>query len=252
MAGRRRADGHRWWRHGLSPTPENGTRSTPFAFRSTCSRSGIVNVEVPLTAPVKAIPTRCWAWVACWLLTEGEPGACRRLVLHRDSLRGRAPQVLGCAFLANNSLMLPPGDRTALSRLPMGAPTRPWPCSSWPRRRRTWATTSSAMAGPRWPDERRLRSGRRPACRAPRTLIGKVPPLHRHLALDNIDLFNILCIPDATRAQPGHPNRADPNVDPNAVFNAAMNYCSVPRLSHCRPPPFVNTPDGAVDGKSLG
>jgi uncharacterized protein len=44
-------------------------------------------------------------------------------------------------------------------------------------------------------------------------------------ALEKVDLFNILCIPDATRANAGDPAKTDSTVDPNVIFSAALNYC---------------------------
>ncbi len=52
-------------------------------------------------------------------------------------------------------------------------------------------------------------------------------------ALDKVDLFNILCIPDATRARPGEPLR--PDLDPATIDNifikAAEYLRQAPRLS---------------------
>jgi phage tail sheath protein FI len=72
-------------------------------------------------------------------------------------------------------------------------------------------------------------------------------------ALQKVDLFNLLCIPDATRASPGDPNSLDTTVDPNAIFSAAITLCDSKRafLLIDSPPP-VNTVSGAVDWKSGG
>ena len=40
-------------------------------------------------------------------------------------------------------------------------------------------------------------------------------------ALRKVDLFNLLCIPDATRASAGNPSALDPAVDPNSIYSAA-------------------------------
>ena len=72
-------------------------------------------------------------------------------------------------------------------------------------------------------------------------------------ALDKVDLFNILCIPDATRAQPGDPTKsALPESDRNAVFSAAMTFCSNGRRAFVLidPPPEVDDVDSATDWKS--
>jgi phage tail sheath protein FI len=76
---------------------------------------------------------------------------------------------------------------------------------------------------------------------------GAIPPTGIY-ALDKVDIFNLLCIPDATRAAAGNPNALDTNVDPVAIFGAALTYCQ-----SCRafllvdPPPNVNTVDAAND-----
>ena len=56
-------------------------------------------------------------------------------------------------------------------------------------------------------------------------LIGD-PLVHTGIyALDKVDLFNLLSIPDATRAPPGDPSALDPTVDPNSIYGAAITYC---------------------------
>ncbi len=52
---------------------------------------------------------------------------------------------------------------------------------------------------------------------------GSIPPTGIY-ALESVDLFNLLCIPDATRAAPGNPATVDPNVDPESIFSAALTY----------------------------
>src|SRR5206468_29872 len=72
-------------------------------------------------------------------------------------------------------------------------------------------------------------------------------------ALDKIDLFNLLSIPDATRANPGNPAILDTAVDPNAIFNAAIALCDRRRaFLLIDPPPNVNTVAAAVDYKTSG
>jgi phage tail sheath protein FI len=84
-------------------------------------------------------------------------------------------------------------------------------------------------------------------------LIGDSAKFTGIFALDKIDLFNLLCIPEATRASASDPNKQDANVDPNAVYAAAMNYCLKRRaFLILDAPPNVNAPDGAVDWKSSG
>jgi phage tail sheath protein FI len=66
-------------------------------------------------------------------------------------------------------------------------------------------------------------------------------------ALDKIDLFNLLCIPDATRASAGNPNQLDSTVDYNAIFSAAMGKCLLRRaFLMLDPPPDVTDVDKAA------
>jgi hypothetical protein len=72
-------------------------------------------------------------------------------------------------------------------------------------------------------------------------------------ALQNLDQFNLLCIPDATRAVPGNPAVLDSSVDPNAIYSAAIALCDSKRaflLLDCLP--YVNTVSAAVDWKTSG
>jgi uncharacterized protein len=82
-------------------------------------------------------------------------------------------------------------------------------------------------------------------------LIGSEAAFPGIYALDKIDLFNILCIPDATRAKSGDPTKLYPNVDPNAIFGAAMAFCNKRRaFLLIDPPPEIDDVDSAVDWKS--
>jgi uncharacterized protein len=70
-------------------------------------------------------------------------------------------------------------------------------------------------------------------------------------ALEKVDLFNQLCIPDATRALPGNPNTLDPTVDPNAIYSTAIAYCDQRRaFLLLDAPPNINTAAAAIDWKS--
>jgi hypothetical protein len=73
-------------------------------------------------------------------------------------------------------------------------------------------------------------------------------------ALDKVDLFNILCIPDATRALASDPNKLDAaNVDPNTIFSEALTYCQKRRaFLLVDPRPEVKEVDTATDWKSSG
>lgn len=73
-------------------------------------------------------------------------------------------------------------------------------------------------------------------------------------ALEKVDLFNILCLPDVTRAKPGNPAQADLDLtSQNAVFGAAMSYCLGRRaFLLVDAPPAVGDVSSAVDWKSTG
>jgi len=70
-------------------------------------------------------------------------------------------------------------------------------------------------------------------------------------ALQRVDLFNLLSIPDATRANPADPSALDASVDPNAIYSAAIALCRSRRaFLLIDPPPNVNSVARAVDWKS--
>jgi phage tail sheath protein FI len=72
-------------------------------------------------------------------------------------------------------------------------------------------------------------------------------------ALEKVDLFNLLSIPDATRANPGNPAALDASVDPNAIYAAAIALCDRRRAFLLLDvPPNVTSVSGAVDYKTSG
>jgi phage tail sheath protein FI len=73
-------------------------------------------------------------------------------------------------------------------------------------------------------------------------------------ALRKVDLFNILSIPDATRAAPGNPNALDPAIgDSNNVYAPAISLCQERRaMLLVDPPPAVRDVASAVDWKTTG
>lgn len=84
-------------------------------------------------------------------------------------------------------------------------------------------------------------------------LIGSEAGFTGIFALDKIDLFNLLSIPDATRAQAGNSAKLDTTVNPNDIYAAAMAYCQKRRaFLLIDPPPEVNDVDSAADWKSSG
>jgi hypothetical protein len=71
-------------------------------------------------------------------------------------------------------------------------------------------------------------------------------------ALLKVDLFNLLIIPDGTRAAAGNPNSLDPNVDPNSIYGAAITLCEQRRaMLLVDPPPPVRDVAAAVDWKTV-
>jgi phage tail sheath protein FI len=82
-------------------------------------------------------------------------------------------------------------------------------------------------------------------------LIGDPAAFTGIYALQKIDLFNLLSIPDATRANPADSSSLDTAVDPNAIYSAAIALCRDRRaFLLIDPPPNVNNVARAVDWKS--
>lgn len=84
-------------------------------------------------------------------------------------------------------------------------------------------------------------------------LIGKESDFSGIYALEKVDLFNLLCIPDASRSQAGNQNQRDQAVDPNAVFSEALTFCEKRRafLLIDSPPEVADVPS-AIDWKTSG
>ncbi len=84
-------------------------------------------------------------------------------------------------------------------------------------------------------------------------LIGQEADFTGLYALEKVDLFNLLVIPDATRATAGNSAKLDPNVSPNDIYAEAMTYCKKRRaFLLIDPPPEVNNVEKAADWKSSG
>jgi len=72
-------------------------------------------------------------------------------------------------------------------------------------------------------------------------------------ALQKVDLFNLLSIPDATRAKPSDPASLDSGLDPSALYSTAIALCDQRRaFLLVDPPPSATTVTSAVDWKSSG
>jgi Bacteriophage tail sheath protein len=70
-------------------------------------------------------------------------------------------------------------------------------------------------------------------------------------ALLKVDLFNLLSIPDATRALPSDPSAQDPSIKPVDIYTLAIALCDQKRaFLLVDPPPNITTVSGAIDWKS--
>jgi hypothetical protein len=85
-------------------------------------------------------------------------------------------------------------------------------------------------------------------------LIGDPGTFKGIYALEKVDLFNILCIPDVTRAQSGNPAKSDLDSNKqNSVFGAAMTYCLGRRaFLLIDAAPEIKDVSSAVDWKTSG
>lgn len=213
--------------------------------------TGISAVSVAFIGASDAVPTsvpgicRLLERKANAVLSQTVPGASIQCVPSASSK--------GIRILANNSPTLLPGAQDAKITLTDGSPNTALAMLKLSGASvnvahyqmgtgRTLLAQSSAKAGA---DGTKL----------PGTadLIGDPAKFTGIYALDKIDLFNLLCIPEATRASASDPNKLDSSVDPNSVYAAAMNYCGSRRaFLILDSPPYVNTPDAAVDWKSAG
>ncbi len=82
-------------------------------------------------------------------------------------------------------------------------------------------------------------------------LIGDPAAFTGLYALEKVDLFNLLSIPEATRPSAGDPSSLDSTVDPNAIYSAAIAMCDSRRaFLLVDAPPNVNTVSSAVDWKT--
>ena len=73
-------------------------------------------------------------------------------------------------------------------------------------------------------------------------------------ALEKVDLFNLLCIPDVTRAKAGSPGQPDLlATDQNSVWDTAISYCKSRRaFLLVDPPPNVSDVQSAADWITQG
>jgi phage tail sheath protein FI len=84
-------------------------------------------------------------------------------------------------------------------------------------------------------------------------LIGSPAAFTGIYALDRVDAFNMLLIPDATRPDPANPHALAANLSPNDVWTAALAYCTSRRaMLIIDPPPDVGRLEAAVDWISDG
>ncbi len=80
-------------------------------------------------------------------------------------------------------------------------------------------------------------------------LIGDQGAFTGMYALEKVDLFNLLCFPDATRALPSAPGSAAlPSTEITSIYSQAIPYCDQRRaFLLVDPPPDVATVSGAID-----
>jgi phage tail sheath protein FI len=79
-------------------------------------------------------------------------------------------------------------------------------------------------------------------------LIGTEAAFSGIYALLKTDIFNLLCIPDATRAKPGSPREVADGLDPDAIWAAALDLCVRRRaMLMVDPPPGVDDTERAAD-----
>ena len=84
-------------------------------------------------------------------------------------------------------------------------------------------------------------------------LIGDPAQFTGMYALQKTDLFNLLSIPDATRAMPSDPASLDTGLNPAALYSAAIALCDQRRaFLLVDPPPNATSVTAAVDWKSSG
>ena len=82
-------------------------------------------------------------------------------------------------------------------------------------------------------------------------LVGDPAALTGIYSLTKVDLFNLLSIPEATRASRKDPYTTDGNIDALTIYSAAMSLCLARRaMLLVDPPPELRTVAAAVDWKS--
>lgn len=214
--------------------------------------AGIADINVPLIDAGETLPTSILG--LCRLLERkinlalkavpGVTGAAVRCVPSSSGLGVRVISNFASDLSASDSSLTfeagAPND--ALAAIKLAAPLSVNVGTYWLGLGRATLAQSGAVAG-------------QDGTILPNTadLIGNEAAFTGISALEKIDLFNLLSIPDATRAQAGNPAKLDPTVSPNDIFASAMAYCQKRRaFLLIDPPPEVNDVDSAADWKSSG
>lgn len=213
---------------------------------------GIEDIEIPVISAGETLPTSILG--LCRML-ERKINVALKTVPEAAGARVRcvpSASGLGIRIIANFDSALSAHDATltfvagatndALGALKLTTPTSENVGAYWLGLGRTTAAQADAEEG-------------RDGTILPTTadLIGSEAAFTGLHALEKVDLFNLLSIPDATRATPGNPARLDSNVNPNDIYAAAMAYCQKRRaFLLIDPPPEVNDVEAAAEWKSSG
>jgi len=235
-----------------SPTGISNTKNLSIKITSDLPTATITNVSVPFLAKNDVVPTSVLG--VCRLLERKINGAIQAVIPAASvscvpSDTGKGIRVLAnipnatdavVTFAAGSPIDANNDDADVALKLSTGAANAAhyWLGTT----RNVKAVSAQAQGG----DGTTLPTGTQ--------LIGDPSKFTGIYALDKVDLFNILCIPDATRSKTSDPSQPDLALtDQNAIFSAALAYCKSRRaFLLVDAPPDVKDVDKATDWKSSG